>query len=86
MIAALIFRRQLVRHNALLTANSTADKLPLEKFHRLLNLFFGVNFKSCKLYHLLCFLSSLTGYYRVLLGPVLKKLCLVPAAPQFWRS
>ena len=38
MTAALIFRRQLVRHKPLLTANSTADKLPLEKFHRLLDL------------------------------------------------
>jgi hypothetical protein len=41
MTAALIFRRQLVRHKPdLLTASSTADKLPLEKFHRLLDLAF----------------------------------------------
>jgi hypothetical protein len=41
MTAALIFRRQLVRHKAdLFTASSTADKLPLEKFHRLLDLAF----------------------------------------------
>jgi len=41
MTAALIFRRQLVRHKPrLLTASSTADKLPLEKFHRLLDLGF----------------------------------------------
>ncbi|MDP8932628.1 MAG: hypothetical protein M3N42_00365, partial [Cyanobacteriota bacterium] len=39
MTAALIFRRQLVRHKSnLLTATSTADELPLEKFHRLLDL------------------------------------------------
>ena len=29
-------------HSPLLTTNSTADKLPLEKFHRLLDLGFGV--------------------------------------------
>src|SRR4028119_1169507 len=41
MTAALIFRRQLVRHKPhLFTASSTADKLPLEKFHRLLDLAF----------------------------------------------
>jgi len=41
MTAALIFRRQLVRHKAdLFTASSKADKLPLEKFHRLLDLVF----------------------------------------------
>jgi len=41
MTATLIFRRQLVRPKLdLLTASSTADKLPLEKFHRLLDLVF----------------------------------------------
>ena len=41
MTAALIFRRQLVRPKPdLLTTSSTADKLPLEKFHRLLDLDF----------------------------------------------
>jgi hypothetical protein len=41
MTATLIFRRQLVRPKPdLLTASSTADKLPLEKFHRLLDLAF----------------------------------------------
>jgi hypothetical protein len=45
MTATLIFRRQLVRHKPnLLTASSTADKLPLEKFHRLLDLAFWVEF------------------------------------------
>ena len=45
MTAALIFRRQLVRHKAdLFTASSTADKLPLEKFHRLLDLAFWDKF------------------------------------------
>jgi len=45
MTATLIFRRQLVRHKPdLLTASSTADKLPLEKFHRLLDLAFWGKF------------------------------------------
>jgi len=53
MIAALIFRRQLVRRSPLyLQASYTADKLPLEKFHRLLDLaFWGEHqkiSKSCK--------------------------------------
>jgi hypothetical protein len=54
MTAALIFRRQLVRHRRdLLTASSTADKLPLEKFHRLLDLAFWVKF--LKLNTISCF-------------------------------
>ncbi|HEY9796918.1 MAG TPA: hypothetical protein V6D30_14850, partial [Leptolyngbyaceae cyanobacterium] len=45
MTAALIFRRQLVRHKPdLFTTSSTTDKLPLEKFHRLLDLAFWVKF------------------------------------------
>jgi hypothetical protein len=39
MTAALIFRRQLVRHSPLyLQQAPRASKLPLEKFHRLLDL------------------------------------------------
>ena len=68
MTAALIFWRQLVRHSFKLATSSTADKLPLKKFHRLLDLVFRVNFKNRILYHLLYFFSSLTGYYRVLPG------------------
>jgi hypothetical protein len=41
MTAALIFRRQLVRHSSLnLQQAPRASKLPLEKFHRLLDLVF----------------------------------------------
>jgi hypothetical protein len=41
MTAALIFRRQLVRHSALyLQQAPRASKLPLEKFHRLLDQLF----------------------------------------------
>ena len=41
MTAALIFRRQLVRHSPLyLQQAPRASKLPLEKFHRLLDLTF----------------------------------------------
>jgi hypothetical protein len=45
MTAALIFRRQLVRQSTLnLQQTLSASKLPLEKFHLLLDLFFGVTF------------------------------------------
>jgi hypothetical protein len=40
MTAALIFWRQLVRHSFKLATSSTAAKLPLKKFHRLLDLAF----------------------------------------------
>jgi hypothetical protein len=73
MTAALIFRRQLVRPSLLkLTANSTADKLPLEKFHRLLDLAFWVKF--LKFNNISCFVflwdvyrvsPGITGYHRV---------------------
>jgi hypothetical protein len=73
MTAALIFRRQLVRHKPnLLTASSTADKLPLEKFHRLLDLAFWVKF--LKFDSISCFVflwdvnrvsPGITGYHRV---------------------
>jgi hypothetical protein len=73
MTATLIFRRQLVRPRPhLLTASSTADKLPLEKFHRLLNLVFWVKF--LKSHSILSFVflwvvyrvsPGITGYHRV---------------------
>jgi hypothetical protein len=73
MTAALIFRRQLVRHSRLLlTTNSTADKLPLEKFHRLLDLVFWGKF--LKFDSISCFVflwdvnrvsPGITGYHRV---------------------
>jgi len=68
MTAALIFRRQLVRHKAdLFTASSTADKLPLEKFHRLLDLVFWGKF--LKFNSVSCFVF-LWDVYRVSLDPV----------------
>jgi hypothetical protein len=68
MTATLIFRRQLVRPKAeLLTASSTADKLPLEKFHRLLDLAFWGKF--LKLDSVSCFVF-LWDVYRVSLDPV----------------
>jgi hypothetical protein len=69
MTAALIFRRQLVRHKAdLFTASSTADKLPLEKFHRLLDLVFWVKFLKFKSISLFVFFGE---FYRVSLDPVI---------------
>jgi hypothetical protein len=68
MTAALIFRRQLVRHKPdLFTTSSTADKLPLEKFHRLLDLAFWVKF--LKFESISCFVF-LWDVYRVSLNPV----------------
>ena len=68
MTAALIFRRQLVRHKPnLLTASSTADKLPLEKFHLLLDLAFGVKFLKLNNISLFVFFGE---FYRVSLNPV----------------
>jgi hypothetical protein len=49
------------------TANSTADKLPLEKFHRLLDLAFWVKF--LKFDSISCFVF-LWDVYRVSLAPV----------------
>ena len=69
MTAALIFRRQLVRHKPdLLTASSTADKLPLEKFHRLLDLAFWVKFLKLNSISLFVFFLFV---YRVSLDPVI---------------
>jgi hypothetical protein len=68
MTATLIFRRQLVRHKPdLLTVSSTADKLPLEKFHRLLDLVFWIKF--LKFDSISCFVF-LWDVYRVSLNPV----------------
>ncbi len=69
MTAALIFRRQLVRHKPdLLTASSLADKLPLEKFHRLLDLVFWGKFFKFKSISLFVFFGE---FYRVSLDPVI---------------
>jgi hypothetical protein len=68
MTAALIFRCQLVRHKSnLLTATSTADELPLEKFHQLLDLVFWVKF--LKFDTISCFVF-LWDVNRVSLDPV----------------
>ena len=67
MTAALIFRRQLVRHSFKLATSSTADKLPLEKFHRLLDLAFWGKF--LKFESISCFVF-LWDVYRVSLDPV----------------
>jgi hypothetical protein len=68
MTAALIFRRQLVRRKPdLVTASSTADKLPLEKFHRLLDLFFYGKFLKFNSISLFVFFGE---FYRVSLDPV----------------
>ena len=80
MTAALIFRRQLVRHKPdLLTASSTADKLPLEKFHRLLDLVFWGKF--LKFDTISCFVF-LWVVNRVSLDPVI--FCGACGAPITW--
>jgi len=49
MIAALIFWRQLVRHSPLyLQQGLSASKLPLEKFHRLLDLEKAEKYQKCQ--------------------------------------
>jgi hypothetical protein len=69
MTAALIFRRQLVRHNALYFQQVlSADKLPLEKFHRLLDLGFWVEFLKFSSISLFVFFGE---FYRVSLDPVI---------------
>ena len=78
MTAALIFRRQLVRHKTLdLQQAPRASKLPLEKFHRLLDLVFWIKF--LKFDSISCFVflwdvnrvsPGITGYHRVSLNPV----------------
>ena len=70
MTAALIFRRQLVRRRTLnLHQALSASKLPLEKFHRLLDLaFWGKFLKSHTIPLFIFFFKS----NRVLLNPVFK--------------
>jgi len=69
MTATLIFRRQLVRHNSLYLQQAlSASKLPLEKFHRLLDLIFWGNF--LKFDSISCFVF-LWDVYRVSLNPVI---------------
>jgi hypothetical protein len=64
MTATLIFRRQLVRPKSdLLTASSTADKLPLEKFHRLLDLVFWGKFLKLHTIPYFIFFTFCTGYH-----------------------
>src|SRR4028119_226668 len=77
MTAALIFRRQLVRHKPdLPTASSTTDKLPLEKFHRLLDLAFWGKFLKFDSISLFVFFWE---FYRVSLDPVgQNKACGAP--------
>ncbi len=79
MTATLIFRRQLVRHKPdLLIASSTADKLPLEKFHRLLDLAFWGKF--LKFDSISCFVF-LWNVYRVSLDPVIFNLAGLRRTP-----
>ena len=70
MTATLIFWRQLVRLSPLnLQQTLSASKLPLEKFHRLLDLAFWVKF--LKLHNIPYFIFFLF-IYRVVLNPVFK--------------
>ena len=63
-------------HSPLLTASSTADKLPLEKFHRLLDLVFWVKFLKLSSISLFVFFGE---FYRVSLNPViLLRACGAP--------
>ena len=69
MTAALIFRRQLVRHPPLYLQQAlSASKLPLEKFHRLLNLVFLGNFLKFDSRSSFVFFGD---FYRVSLDPVI---------------
>jgi hypothetical protein len=73
MTAALIFRRQLVRRRTLnLQQALSASKLPLEKFHRLLDLVFWGKFLKFDTILSFVFLwdvyrvsPDITGYHRV---------------------
>jgi hypothetical protein len=69
MIAALIFRRQLVRHSPVYLQQAlNTDKLPLENFHRLLDLVFWVKFLKFISISLFVFFGE---FYRVSLDPVI---------------
>jgi hypothetical protein len=79
MTAALIFRRQLVRHKFYSGQQAlSASKLPLEKFHRLLDLGFWVKF--LKFDGISCFVF-LWDVYRVSLDPVEFCFCGPAALP-----
>jgi hypothetical protein len=79
MTAALIFRRQLVRHSTFkFTASSTTDKLPLEKFHRLLDLVFWGKFLKLNSISLFVFFGE---FYRVSLDPVIFRLAGLRRSP-----
>jgi hypothetical protein len=54
-----------------LTASSEADKLPLEKFHRLLDLVFWGKFLKLNSISLFVFFGE---FYRVSLNPVIFRL------------
>jgi hypothetical protein len=54
--------------NLKVTASSTADKLPLEKFHRLLDLVFWGKFLKLNSISLFVFFGE---FYRVSLDPVI---------------
>jgi hypothetical protein len=70
MTAALIFRRQLVRRSLLnLQQALSASKLPLEKFHRLLDLVFWGKFLKLNSISLFVFFGE---FYRVSLDPVVQ--------------
>jgi hypothetical protein len=60
----------------LLTTSSTTDKLPLEKFHRLLDLAFWVKFLKLNSISLFVFFGE---FYRVSLDPVI--FCRTCGAP-----
>ena len=78
MIAALIFRRQLVRHSPVYLQQAlNTDKLPLENFHRLLDLVFWVKFLKFISISLFVFFGE---FYRVSLDPVI--LCGACGAPE----
>ncbi len=82
MTAALIFRRQLVRRRTLdLQQALSASKLPLEKFHRLLDLVFWGKF--LKFNSVSCFVF-LWDVYRVSLDPVI--FCGACGAPITWPA
>jgi hypothetical protein len=72
MTAALIFRRQLVRFRLLnLQQALSASKLPLEKFHRLLDLALWGKFLKFESISLFVFFWE---FYRVSLDPVFFRL------------
>ncbi len=72
MTAALIFRRQLVRLSIFYFQQAlSASKLPLEKFHRLLDLIVWGKFLKLNSISLFVFFGE---FYRVSLDPVIFRL------------